>query len=187
MERKNRETLTGLPASGKSSLAAQWERALFDQHRAVYVLDGDRLRGGLCSDLGFSAEDRTENIRRASEIAALFADAGFIVIAAFISPNRVDREIARRVIGEGFREVYIKADLAACERRDPKGLYARARTGALANFTGIGAEYEPPTTPDETIDTMHEPLEASVQRGLRFIESVLAATEGRTTHSELPE
>ena len=175
--------LTGLPASGKSTLAAQWERALFDRHRAVYVLDGDRLRGGLCADLGFSAQDRTENIRRASEIAALFADAGFIVIAAFISPNRVDREIARRVIGEAFREVYIKADLEACEQRDPKGLYARARSGALANFTGVGADYEPPANPDEIIDTMHESLQTSVERGLRFIESVLASTEARTTRS----
>ncbi|MHB8147128.1 MAG: adenylyl-sulfate kinase [Vulcanimicrobiaceae bacterium] len=165
--------LTGLPASGKSTLAAQWERSLFDRHRQVYVLDGDRVRGGLCSDLGFSAEDRSENIRRVSEVAALFCDAGFVVIAAFISPNRIDREIARRVVGERFREVYIKADLAACERRDPKGLYARARSGGIANFTGIGAEYEPPAQPDLIIDTTTEPIDQSVERGLRFIESVL--------------
>ncbi len=168
--------LTGRPASGKSTLAAQWERRLFDLHRNVYVLDGDRLRTGLCSDLGFTPEDRSENIRRVSEVAALFCDAGFVVITAFISPNRVDREIARRAIGERFYEVYVQADLAVCEERDPKGLYARARSGGLALFTGVGSEYEAPLHPDLTIHTAAEPIDASVEHGLAFIEGILAST-----------
>src|SRR6266705_5677266 len=137
--------LTGLSGSGKSTLAAELERALFEQGKQVCVLDGDDLRRGLCSDLGFSPEDRKENIRRAGEVAKLFAEAGFICIAAFISPYGSERELARGIAPEGkFLEVYLNAPLEVCEQRDPKGLYAKARTGAIKDFTGISAPYEPP-------------------------------------------
>src|SRR3546814_2159525 len=114
------------------------------------LLDGDNMRRGLNANLGFSPEDRAENIRRVGEVAALFADAGFIVIAAFISPYRADRERARAAAGTDFHEIFVKADLATCEGRDPKGLYRRARTGELAEFTGISAPYEPPLAPQLT-------------------------------------
>jgi len=141
--------LTGLSGAGKSTLATALELALFNQGKQVFVLDGDNLRRGLCSDLGFSPEDRKENVRRAGEVAKLFAEAGFVCIAAFISPYRSEREMARRIAPEGkFIEVYLNAPLAVCEKRDPKGLYARARSGQLKQFTGISAPYEPPERPD---------------------------------------
>ncbi len=146
--------LTGLSGSGKSTLAAELERALFEQGKQVCVLDGDDLRRGLCSDLGFSPADRRENIRRVGEVARLFAEAGFICIAAFISPYRSERDLARRICPKGrFLEVYLNAPLEVCERRDPKGLYARARTGELKEFTGISAPYEPPEKPDLELRT----------------------------------
>jgi len=141
--------LTGLSGAGKSTLAAALELALFNQGKQVFVLDGDNLRRGLCSDLGFSPEDRKENVRRAGEVAKLFAEAGLVCIAAFISPYRSERALARRIAPEGkFIEVYLNAPLAVCEQRDPKGLYARARAGQLKEFTGISAPYEPPERPD---------------------------------------
>ena len=146
--------LTGLSGSGKSTLAAELERALFEQGKQVCVLDGDDLRRGLCSDVGFSPADRRENIRRVGEVARLFAEAGFICIAAFISPYRSERDLARRICPKGrFLEVYLNAPLEVCERRDPKGLYARARTGELKEFTGISAPYEPPEKPDLELRT----------------------------------
>jgi len=146
--------LTGLSGSGKSTLAAELERALFEQGKQVCVLDGDDLRRGLCSDLGFSPADRRENIRRVGEVAKLFAEAGFICIAAFISPYRSERDLARRICPKGrFLEDYLNAPLEVCERRDPKGLYARARTGELKEFTGISAPYEPPERPDLQLRT----------------------------------
>ena len=146
--------LTGLSGSGKTTLAASVERALFEQGRQVWVLDGDSLRRGLCADLGFSPEDRKENVRRAGAVASLFAEAGLICIAALISPYRSERELARRIAPKGrFLEVYLNAPLAVCERRDPKGLYARARTGELKDFTGISAPYEPPEKPDLELRT----------------------------------
>ena len=135
---------TGLSGAGKSTLALALERELFAKGYQVYVLDGDNIRTGLNANLGFSPEDRAENIRRVGEVAALFADAGFIVISSFISPYRSDRERARAAAKDAFHEIYVKASLAACEERDPKGLYKRARTGEIAEFTGISSPYEPP-------------------------------------------
>src|SRR4051812_2438110 len=146
--------LTGLSAAGKSTIATELERELFSQGKHAYVLDGDNMRHGLCSDLGFSPEDRKENIRRIGEVARLLADAGFICITAFISPYRSDRELARSIAPEGkFIEVYLSAPLEVCERRDPKGLYAKARAGHLKEFTGISAPYEPPLKPELELHT----------------------------------
>jgi adenylylsulfate kinase len=145
---------TGLSASGKSTLAFALERALIDAGRPCYVLDGDNVRHGLNKNLGFSIEDRSENIRRIAEVAKLMNDAGLIVITAFISPMLSDRNMARAIIGnQYFREIYVNTPLSACEARDPKGLYAKARTGELAEFTGISAAYEPPLYSSLTIDT----------------------------------
>lgn len=130
------------------------ERRLFEEGATVFALDGDRLRLGLNSDLGFSPEDRSENVRRAAEVAAAFAESGAIVIAALISPSERDRAIARRVAGRRFHEIFVDADLATCERRDPKGLYKRARAGEIPQFTGVSAPYERPFAPELVIDTV---------------------------------
>ena len=130
---------TGLSGAGKSTLALELERQLYRRGYHVYVLDGDNVRSGLNANLGFSPEDRGENIRRVGELAALFADAGLIVIAAFISPYQADRDRARAAAGKVFHEVYVKSDLATCEKRDPNGLYQKARRGEIADFTGISA------------------------------------------------
>ncbi len=145
--------LTGLSGAGKSTLAMRVERALHIKGMQTYVLDGDNVRRGLNADLGFSAEDRSENIRRIGEVAALMADAGLIVITAFISPFIVDRRAARAAVKDGFHEVYVKADLSTCEKRDPKGLYKKARSGEIAEFTGITSPYEPPEAPEIVVDT----------------------------------
>jgi bifunctional enzyme CysN/CysC len=146
------------------------ERELFYRGRNAYVLDGDNVRLGLCRDLGFSPEDRHENIRRVGEVAALFADSGTIAIVAFISPYRADREMARAAAGDGFHEIYIKADVATCEARDPKGHYRKARAGELANFTGITGEYEEPLAPDLVVDTSRTTVEAAVDAVLAYVE-----------------
>ena len=159
---------TGLPGSGKSTLALGLEQRLFALGTQVYALDGDNIRRGLNSDLGFSPEDRHENIRRIGETAALFADAGLIVITAFISPYRADREIARKAAGNYFYEIYINAPLEVCERRDPKGHYALARAGQLADFTGISAPYEPPVDPALVIETDKLSVEDSLVRLTEF-------------------
>ncbi len=146
--------LTGLSGAGKSTLALELERKLFERGAQVYVLDGDNIRHGLNADLGFSPEERSENIRRIGEVAALFARAGFIAISAFISPYRSDRDRARAAAGEiPFHEIFVRADLAICEERDPKGLYKKARSGEITDFTGIGAPYEEPEAAELTIDT----------------------------------
>lgn len=146
--------LTGLSGSGKTTIAQALETELRHSGRAVCVLDGDCLRRGLCSDLGFSPEDRQENIRRVGAVARLFADAGLVCIVALISPYRQERDRARAAAPPGrFIEVYVNAPLEVCERRDPKGLYARARAGELRNFTGISAPYEPPTSPEVELRT----------------------------------
>lgn len=146
--------MTGLSASGKSTLAFALERELWARGRACFVLDGDNVRHGLNRNLGFSDEDRTENIRRISEVAKLMNDAGLIVITAFISPFRKDRESAGQIIGpERFKEVYVSTPLAACETRDPKGLYQKARAGLVKEFTGIHSPYEPPLNPTLSLDT----------------------------------
>lgn len=145
--------LTGLSASGKSTLAYALEQDLIRSGRACYVLDGDNVRHGLNSNLGFSEIDRAENIRRIAEVAKLFNEAGLIVIAAFISPAVADRKIACDIIGDDFfREVYVSTSLRVCEERDPKGLYVKARSGEVANFTGISAPYEVPEDADLVID-----------------------------------
>ena len=146
--------LTGLPGSGKSTLAHAAEALLTAEGVLAYVLDGDNLRFGLNSDLGFSPEDRAENIRRAGEVAALLRDAGAVVLASFVSPYRRDRDRVRSLHPEGsFVEVFVDAPLSVCEQRDPKGLYARARSGAIADVTGVSAPYEAPTGPEMRIDT----------------------------------
>lgn len=146
--------LTGLSASGKSTLAYALERRLTDLGYLCYVLDGDNIRHGLNSNLGFTHADRTENIRRIAEVARLMNDAGLIVISAFISPYRADRDMARRIIGATrFREIHVSTPLSECERRDPKGMYGRARAGQLPEFTGISAPYEEPENPHVRIDT----------------------------------
>ena len=146
--------LTGLSGSGKSTVSAELERRLLDLGRPVWVLDGDKVREGLCSDLGFSPEHRKENIRRVAEVARLFADAGLICIVAFISPYRADRERARSLLPAGrFIEVYLSTPLEVCERRDTKGLYAKARAGLVKEFTGVSAPYEAPLKPELELRT----------------------------------
>lgn len=161
--------LTGLPASGKSSLSMALEHALTTLGYSCYVLDGDNIRNGLNANLGFSPEDRAENIRRVGEVAALFADAGLICITAFISPYRADRARARQSSGEAFHEVHVAADLATCESRDPKGLYKKARSGELREFTGVSAPYEMPEHPQLTIDTGIESIAASVKTLVEYV------------------
>jgi bifunctional enzyme CysN/CysC len=164
---------TGLSGAGKSTLAFALEEELFARGYNVYVLDGDNVRYGLNSDLGFSHKDRTENIRRVGEVAALFATAGVICISAFISPYIDDRELARRAAGDRFHEVYVQADVATCEKRDPKGLYRKARSGEIADFTGVSAPYEVPDHPDITIDTRVLSIAASVQTLIDFVAAKL--------------
>lgn len=146
--------LTGLPASGKSSIACEIEKMLFDRHILSYVLDGDNIRHGLNKDLGFSEADRSENIRRIGEVAKLFVDAGLVIITAFISPYRRDRQRVRDLLEKrDFIEIYVKASLETCERRDAKGLYKKARRGEITEFTGISAPYEEPENPELILDT----------------------------------
>jgi bifunctional enzyme CysN/CysC len=161
--------LTGLPSSGKTTLATQLEHALFADGWYAYVLDGDTLRTGVNGDLGFSAADRTENVRRTGEIAALFADAGAIAIVSLVSPQRADRARARAAAPERFHEVFVSADVETCETRDPKGLYRRARSGEIPNFTGIGAEYEEPEAAELVIDTMRERVDESLAHLLDYV------------------
>lgn len=146
--------LTGLSGSGKSTIAFELEKQLVCLGHAAYALDGDNVRHGLNRDLGFTPEDRTENIRRVAEVARLFNEAGVFVITAFISPYRADREMARTIIGpERFIETHIAAELDICEKRDPKGLYKKARAGQMSDFTGISAPYEAPTNPNLRLNT----------------------------------
>ncbi len=168
---------TGLSGAGKSTLAMAVEQALFRKGYLVYVLDGDNVRRRLNANLGFSPEDRAENIRRIGEVAALFADSGLLVVTAFISPYRTDRERAREAAGNGFAEIYIKADLALCEARDPKGLYKRARAGEIAEFTGISAPYEPPDQADLVVDTGALDVDACVERILAFVDESFGGDE----------
>ena len=162
--------LTGLSASGKSTIAINLERELFNLDRHAYLLDGDNVRHGLCSDLGFSPEDRKENIRRVGEAAKLFADAGIICITAFISPYRSDREMVRQLMPAGkFIEVYVNAPLEVCEARDPKGLYARARAHQIKEFTGISAPYETPEKPEIELRTDQSSVDESVARLIEYL------------------
>ncbi|WJM87297.1 adenylyl-sulfate kinase [Dickeya chrysanthemi] len=144
---------TGLSGSGKSTLAGALEQALFARGVSTYLLDGDNVRHGLCRDLGFSDDDRRENIRRVGEVARLMVDAGLVVLTAFISPHRAERQMVRELLDQGqFLEVFVDTPLAICEARDPKGLYRKARAGELRNFTGIDAVYESPKQPELHLD-----------------------------------
>ncbi len=145
--------LTGLSGAGKSTIAYALERRLIADRHPAFVLDGDNVRLGLCSDLGFSPADRDENIRRVGETAALFADAGVIAIASFISPYRAGRDRARAMAGDRFIEVFLDVGVDVCERRDPKGLYRKARAGEIPEFTGVSAPYEAPLAAEVTLDT----------------------------------
>ncbi|MES1990952.1 MAG: adenylyl-sulfate kinase [Pseudomonadota bacterium] len=162
---------TGLSGAGKSTLAMALEKRLFDKGYNVYVLDGDNVRHGLNANLSFSPEDRTENIRRVGEVAALFERAGTLAITAFISPYRSDRDRAREAAGTGFHEIYVKADVATCEGRDPKGLYAKARSGEIKDFTGISAPYEAPETPELVIDTASTGLDECLDQLVSYVEA----------------
>ena len=161
---------TGLPSSGKSTLAHGLEERLFEERRSAYVLDGDNVRHGLCRDLGFAEQDRAENIRRIGELANLFLDAGIITLAAFVSPYAADREKVRERVGaESFIEVYCRCPLEVCEARDEKGNYAKARSGAIRDFTGISAPYEAPASPDLVLDTDRSSAEASIAAVLSLL------------------
>lgn len=163
---------TGLSGSGKSTLAVEVEKQLFAEGYQVYVLDGDNVRSGLNANVDFSPEGRAENIRRIGEVAGLFARAGIIAITSFISPYRSDRDRARLVMGgSGFHEIYISADLETCEQRDPKGLYKKARSGEIADFTGIGAPYEAPDTPELVIDTAANDVESCVKEIIVYVKA----------------
>jgi bifunctional enzyme CysN/CysC len=165
---------TGLSASGKSTIANLLAERLVASGRRTCILDGDNIRRGLNRDLGFSEADRVENIRRVTEVARLMVDAGLIVMVSFISPFRTGRETARaRFEPEEFFEIFVDAPLAECERRDPKGLYAKARRGELANFTGIDSAYEPPTAPEIHLKTAAQSPEECVDRILIVLEPVL--------------
>jgi adenylylsulfate kinase len=163
---------TGLSGSGKSTLARAVEARLMERGVLAYVLDGDNVRHGLCADLGFAPEDRVENIRRIGEVAKLLNDAGVLVLTAFISPYRADRERVRALLQPGqFLEVFVDAPLELCEQRDPKGLYRKARGGALPEFTGVSAPYEPPSDPELRVDTAATPPAEGVRQVLALLES----------------
>lgn len=162
---------TGLSGSGKSTIANEVAYKLHSLGHLSYVLDGDNIRHGLNKDLGFSPEDRKENIRRISEVANLFADAGLITITAFISPYRIDRNYCRELVGKGrFLEIYTKASIETCEKRDTKGLYKKAREGIIKDFTGINAPYEEPEKPELILDTDKETIEESVGKIMKKLE-----------------
>lgn len=161
---------TGLSGAGKSTLAHAVETRLHEMGCRTFVFDGDNVRHGLCGDLGFSASDRAENVRRIGEMSKLFIEAGVIALAAFISPCRADREKLRAQIAPGdFVEIYCRCPLAVCEQRDKKGLYARARAGEVKEFTGISSPYEPPEHPELIIDTDRENLAQSVDKAVGFL------------------
>jgi len=172
--------LTGLSGAGKTTIAVELERQLFHSGHQTYLLDGDILRRGLCSDLGFSVEARHENIRRAGELAALLMDAGNIVIAAFISPFRIDRERVRNMVTQGrFLEVFVNAPLEVCVQRDVKGLYAKARANQIADFTGISAPYEIPEMPEIELRTDRMSAAEAVATIVEYIHRHGIATSAR--------
>jgi adenylylsulfate kinase len=160
---------TGLSGAGKSTLAHALEERLYQMKYRTFVLDGDNVRHGLCGDLGFSDHDRVENIRRVSEVAKLFMEAGVIILTAFISPFRADRNKARSLIGQDFVEIYCQCPLEVCEQRDVKGLYRRARAGEIKEFTGISSPYESPEHPELIIDTSQKDIDKCVDEILDYL------------------
>lgn len=164
--------LCGLSGSGKSTLANALERALHAEGKYVIILDGDNLRSGLNADLGFSDEDRKENIRRTAEVAKILSNNGAIVILSLITPQEKFRAKARQIIGEAYKEIYIKADFATCQQRDVKGLYAKQAKGEIKNFTGAGSDFVEPINPDLVIDTTTLTEEASLQKLLEFYQAI---------------
>ncbi|MFC4402627.1 adenylyl-sulfate kinase [Gracilibacillus xinjiangensis] len=163
---------TGLSGSGKSTLTVALEKALYDQGIRTYRLDGDNIRHGLNNNLGFSPEDRKENIRRIGEVAKLMSDAGLITLTAFISPYQEDRDNVRQLLADGdFIEIYVKCSLEGCELRDPKGLYQKARAGEIKGFTGIDAPYEEPVNPELTIDTEQNTIDESVEQIIDYLKT----------------
>jgi adenylylsulfate kinase len=171
---------TGLSSSGKSTIARAVEERLFERGHLSYVLDGDNIRHGLNKNLGFSPEDREENIRRIGEVAKLFADAGFVTMTAFISPYRKDRDRNRGLLKKGeFIEIFVKVTLDEAEKRDPKGLYKKARSGEIKEFTGISAPYEEPLNPELTLDTDELSLSQCQDAVIRYLEEngIIGATE----------
>jgi adenylylsulfate kinase len=172
---------TGLSGSGKSTIAVAAERELVNRGRLAFVLDGDNIRHGLNNNLGFSPEDRTENIRRIGEVSKLFTEAGVIVFTSFISPYRSDRDAVRELLGAGdFVEVFVDASLDTCEQRDVKGLYKKARAGEIPEFTGISAPYEAPESPELVLDTNRQSVEESVGELVEYLDAkgYLAPTSG---------
>ena len=166
---------TGLSGAGKSTIADALEQKLLSERIHTYILDGDNMRNGICSDLNFSDEDRKENIRRAGEIAKLFVDAGTVVITSFISPFEEDRATAKQTIGaDYFLEVYVNTSLEICEERDPKGLYKKVRAGGIPNFTGISSPYEAPTQADIEIRTERESVLEAVEKIWKIVQPKIA-------------
>ncbi len=165
---------TGLSCSGKSSIANALELKLNHLNISTYTLDGDNIRLGISNDLGFSPEDRTENIRRIAEIGNLFIDAGVVTLACFVSPYINDRDIVKKIVGhDNYIEIFVNTSLEECERRDTKGLYKKARKGEIKNMTGISAPYEIPVSPDLEIDTVKDSMDKSVEKIFKFLEKKL--------------
>lgn len=164
---------TGLSGSGKSTIAHEVEKRLFDKGLRSYVFDGDNVRHGLCCNLGFSPEDRAENLRRISEVAKLFVENGTICFCAFIAPLQVDRHSIREILGADYHEIFVSCPLEVCETRDVKGYYKRARAGEIKNYTGISAPYDVPEHPDLVVHTERESIEESVEKVLAFVEQVV--------------
>lgn len=170
---------TGLSGSGKSTISNALDEALHKAGIHTYTLDGDNVRSGLNNNLSFSAEDRTENIRRIAEVSNLMIDAGLVTLASFVSPYEVDRQNVAKTVGEEhFVQVFVDTPLEECEKRDVKGLYKKARNGEIPDFTGIGSAYEAPTNPDITIDTTQTTVEEAVQLILKFINPKLTLSNG---------
>ena len=162
---------TGLSGSGKSTIANRVQKTLYENKKLTYLLDGDNIRHGLCSDLGFTLEDRGENIRRISEVSKLFVDSGVIILGTFVSPLRSDRQKVRDLLGDDFIEVYVKCSIETCEDRDPKELYKKARNGEIKNFTGIDSPYEEPESAEIVLDTDNNDLDICVKELIDYLGS----------------
>jgi len=160
---------TGLSGSGKSTIANELEKKLYEKEKLTVLLDGDNIRHGLCAGLGFSVEDRKENLRRVREVAKLFCDNAIITLVSFISPFKEDRELARKLTGKDFIEIFVDCTIEECEKRDPKGLYKKAKNGEIKDFTGIGQEYENPDNPEITINSDKMTVEEAVNKIIGYL------------------